>query len=131
MDVQSIGVVNSKFKEPADPEEMRESNSTIIVDSEYEDGLYRIEENQYLQVIFYFDRSDGYELIAQRRKGGEKGLFASRSPRRPSPVGVSTVELVDRKGNELEVKGLDALDGTPVVDIKPHAPVCDNGTSNK
>lgn len=130
MHVQSIGTVNSKFKEPANPEEMRKSTSKIVVDSKYEDGLYRIEENQYLQVIFYFDKSDGYELIAQRRKGGTKGLFASRSPKRPTPLGVSVVELIERTGNELKVKGLDALNGTPVVDVKPYAPIFDSLTDS-
>jgi len=109
---------------------MRKERSTIVINEEYEDGLYRIEDSEYLQVIFYFDRSQGYELIAERRKGGVRGVFASRTPGRPSPIGVTVVELVQRRGRELEVKGLDALDGTPVIDIKPYVPVFDNSHSD-
>ncbi len=125
MEVQCIGKVKSSFREPANPEEMRKARSIIVVNEEYEDGLYRIEESKHLQVIFYFDRSEGYELIAKRRVGGVKGVFASRTPGRPSPIGVTVVELIERRGRELEVHGLDALDETPVIDIKPYVPAFD------
>lgn len=125
MEVKCIGKVKSSFNEPTSPEEMRKERSIIVVNEEYEDGLYKIEDIDHLQVIFYFDRSEGYELIAERRKGGVRGVFASRTPGRPSPIGVTVVELVERRGRELEVAGLDALDGTPVIDIKPYVPVFD------
>jgi formylmethanofuran dehydrogenase subunit E len=123
--IKSIGIVQSKFKEPASPEEMRKEESVIIINSEYEDGLYKIEENDYLQVLFSFHLAEGYDLIAPRRHGGEKGVFASRSPKRPSSIGVTTVKLLERDGRELRVKGLDAISGTPVLDIKPYASVMD------
>lgn len=125
MEVQCIGKIKSSFKESTSPEEMRKERSIIVVNEEYEDGLYKIEDNDHLQVIFYFDRSEGYELIAERRKGGFRGVFSSRTPERPSPIGITVVELVERRGRELEVNGLDALDGTPVIDIKPYTPVFD------
>jgi formylmethanofuran dehydrogenase subunit E len=134
MEVQCIGKIKSSFSEPANLEEMRKAISVIVVNEEYEDGLYRIEENKHIQVIFYFDRSQGYELIAERRAGGVKGVFASRTPGRPSPIGVTVVELIERIGRELVVKGLDALDETPVIDIKPYVPAFDmsskEGTEN-
>lgn len=121
MDIEIIGSVHSEFQEPADPDIMRESVSTIVIKPEYEDGLYRIEESEHIQVLFYFDRSKGYDLIGKRRHGGIKGVFASRSPARPTPLGSSLVKLLSRNGTELKVQGLDALDGTPVIDIKPYA----------
>ena len=125
MEINKIGEVKNKYKKPVGPEEMRKSKSIIEIKEEYVDGLDQIEESQYLQVIFYFHKSEGYDLIAKRRKGSKRGLFASRSPRRPSPVGVTTVELLKRDGNKLYVYGLDAIDGTPVIDIKPYAAFMD------
>ncbi|MFW5987777.1 MAG: tRNA (N6-threonylcarbamoyladenosine(37)-N6)-methyltransferase TrmO [Methanohalophilus sp.] len=130
MNIEHIGSIRSEFKEPDDPEVMRKSKSTIIVDPEYEDGLYKIEDNDYIQVIFYFDRSEGYDLIGKRRGGVTKGVFASCSPKRPSPLGITVVKLLSRKGRELNVKGLDALDNTPVVDIKPYVNFIDDINKN-
>ena len=120
--VYPIGYVHNRFDEPADPEQMRSEESTIVIDPQYSDGLYRIEEHRYLYVIFYFHRSSGYELIAKRRIGEIKGVFASRSPGRPVPIGLSKVELLRVDGTHLLVKGLDTLNGTPVLDIKPYFP---------
>ena len=61
----------------------------------------------------------------------EVGLFASRSPNRPNPVGKTTVRLLERRGNILKVEGLDAIDGTPVIDIKPYIPGRDSATDTK
>ncbi len=123
--IDPIGFVESSFKESAPPEEMRKHQSTIVIKPELADGLYKIERNQYLQIIFYFDQSEGYNLKGPRYHGKERGVFASRSPRRPNPIGVTTVELIKVEGNKLTVDGLDALDGTPVIDIKPYADVMD------
>ncbi|MCK8817561.1 tRNA (N6-threonylcarbamoyladenosine(37)-N6)-methyltransferase TrmO [Natroniella sulfidigena] len=126
VEVESIGVVKSKFKEPVGPEEMRKHESIIEVKAEYEEGLYRIEESDYLQVIFNLHLAEGYQLKGERRYGGVKGVFASRSPRRPSPIAITTVELLERNGRKLRVKGLDAIDGTPIIDLKPYAAVMDH-----
>ncbi|MFW6389903.1 MAG: tRNA (N6-threonylcarbamoyladenosine(37)-N6)-methyltransferase TrmO [Halanaerobiales bacterium] len=123
--INTIGKVNNKFKQPAAPEKMRKYNSEIIVKKEYEKGLEGIEENNYLQVIFYFHLSENYKLYGKRRHGSKRGVFASRSPHRPGQVGVTTVKLITRNDNRLEVKGLDAIDGTPVIDIKPYTSTFD------
>jgi tRNA-Thr(GGU) m(6)t(6)A37 methyltransferase TsaA len=125
VEFKAIGYVRSEFTERADPMVMRESESTLVIDPAYGDGLYRIEEKQYLTVIFYFNRAEGYCLQGTRRDGEFTGVFASRNPRRPNAIGVTTVRLLERQGNELRVQGLDALDGTPVLDLKPYAPVFD------
>jgi len=128
MEVKKIAEVRSKYKEPVGPDEMKKSRSIIEVEAEYEDGLDQIEDYEYLQILFYFHKSEGYDLISKRRKGPERGLFTSRSPRRPSPIGMTTVELLKREDNKLYVYGLDAIDGTPVIDIKPYASIMDQPT---
>lgn len=120
-----IGVVKNGSEKLSTPEDVRCRESTIVVDEKYEDGLYRIEENEYLQVIFHFHRSPDYALKCPTSSGTVKGVFASRSPKRPSPIGVTTVRLVERDGRQLKVMGLDAVDGTPVLDLKPYAAAMD------
>ncbi|MFW6139508.1 MAG: tRNA (N6-threonylcarbamoyladenosine(37)-N6)-methyltransferase TrmO [Spirochaetota bacterium] len=119
--LQPVGYVESRFTGPAHHEQMRREESIIHIYPQYEQGLYRIEESDFLNVIFYFHRSSGYSLKGRRHQGEIKGVFASRSPYRPSPVGLSRVRLLHREKNRLRVKGLDAVDGTPVLDIKPYA----------
>lgn len=123
--LKTIGVIKSEFKKPADIEEMRKHESEIILAPEFKEGLYKIENNKYLQIIFHFHLSEGYNLKGKRRYGKVRGVFASRSPKRPSPIGVTTVELLEREGRKLRVKGLDAVDGTPVFDIKPYSVMID------
>jgi tRNA (adenine37-N6)-methyltransferase len=97
--------------------------STIEVFGEYATGLQDIEGFSHIVVIYWFHRSQGYELLV--KPPGEdslRGLFATRSPRRPCPLGLTVVQLLARDENRLEVKGLDAMDGSPVLDIKPYLP---------
>ena len=124
--IKVIGTVKSRFRQKADPFEMRKHESEIIIKREYEEGLYRIEESRFLQVLFLFHLSEGYSLTGKRYFGEEKGVFASRSPERPSPIGLAAVELLERTGPRLKVKGLDAVEGTPVIDIKPYVPGLDS-----
>jgi len=95
--------------------------SEIEVYPEFAEGLHRIELLKELDVLFIFDRSEGYDLKVHP-KGNPAiplaGLFGTRSPRRPSPIGLTRVMLLGRTDNVLTVKGLDALLGTPVADIK-------------
>ncbi|MFO8060251.1 MAG: tRNA (N6-threonylcarbamoyladenosine(37)-N6)-methyltransferase TrmO [Bacillota bacterium] len=124
--LKEIGVVRNRFKQPTDHEKMRKCQSAIHIRPEYAEGLYRLEENRYIQVIFAFDRAGSYTLKGPRRHGHVLGVFASRSPHRPSPIGTTVVQLLAREGLQLTVRGLDALDGTPVLDIKPHVPSMDH-----
>jgi tRNA-Thr(GGU) m(6)t(6)A37 methyltransferase TsaA len=125
VEIAVIGIVKSEFSAPADPLVMRAKESVISVDPIYSDGLYRIEENRFLTVVYHFHQAQGYRLQGPRRDGEFTGVFASRSPRRPGAIGVTTVRLLERNGNELRVSGLDALDGTPVLDLKPYTPLFD------
>ncbi|QGN06756.1 tRNA (N6-threonylcarbamoyladenosine(37)-N6)-methyltransferase TrmO [Halorhabdus sp. CBA1104] len=123
--VTQIGTVDSEFEQPTGPDEMRDAECTIVVDDAYEDALYRIEDNDHFKIVFYIHEADEPTLRGPRRYGVERGTFACRSPNRPSPIGTTTVELLERDGLELRVRGLDAIDGTPVLDIKPYAPSLD------
>ena len=75
----------------------------------------------HLFAVWVFDRSEGYELLGPNPTDGkEHGVFATRSPRRPNPIALTVVELLSREGAKLHVRGVDMLDGTPVLDIKPY-----------
>jgi len=99
--------------------------SRIVLDSQWAEGLRGLEEFSHLVVIFWLDRSNESEVPLQVHPEAREdlplvGLFATRTPLRPNPLGVTTVELLHVQGNELTVRGLDAFDGTPVLDIKPY-----------
>ncbi|MHC1755868.1 MAG: tRNA (N6-threonylcarbamoyladenosine(37)-N6)-methyltransferase TrmO [Methanosarcina sp.] len=116
-----IGYVENDYLEPGYNEEIYQKVSKIILKKDLEEGLYRVEELEKLYILFYFSKSKGYKLIHRRRYDGEmSGVFASRSPYRPNGIGLTIVELLKVEGNVLHVKGLDAINGTPVLDIKPY-----------
>ena len=119
--INEIGIVRSRFKQPADPFEMKKEESVIEINNEFIDGLYRVEECEFIDVVFCFHLSKDYELKTTNYFGEFKGVFATRSPRRPTNIGVTTVKLLRHDENRLYVSGLDAIDGTPVLDIKPHS----------
>ena len=119
---RSIGRVINQYNESTKPEIIRAADSTIVLDPDLTEGLNGLESGQQIMVIFYFDRSEGYELMGHPRgdtSRPRRGVFSLRSPRRPNPIGVTVVELVSIEGNVLQVRGLDALNDTPVLDIKP------------
>ena len=117
-----IGYVENAFAEPAAPDVIASAESRIILDPTLAEGLEGVEEGQQLMVIFHFHRSSGYEL-RQHTRGDtsrpRRGVFALRSPHRPNPIGVTIVEVLAVEGNTLRVRGLDVINGTPVLDLKP------------
>ncbi len=116
-----IGVVHSPYKSPSEvPLKRKDYISEIETESELLKGLTDIEGFTHLHVFYWLHKSEGYSLIVQPPWDTKPhGLFATRSPHRPNPIGYSVVELVERRGNILRVRGLDAIEGTPVLDIKP------------
>jgi tRNA-Thr(GGU) m(6)t(6)A37 methyltransferase TsaA len=101
---------------------MRASKSQIILDPNLVVGLQGLEPVQQVMVLFYFDRVDDFELLQHPRgdpNRQKQGVFTLRSPRRPNPIGVTVVDLLSVDGNVLTVRGLDAFNGTPVLDLKP------------
>jgi tRNA-Thr(GGU) m(6)t(6)A37 methyltransferase TsaA len=88
---------------------------------ELEAGLTDIEGLSHLFVVWVFDRSEGFDLLGTPPIDDRPhGVFATRSPRRPNPIGLTVVELLRREGARLHVRGVDMLDGTPILDIKPY-----------
>jgi len=89
--------------------------------AQYEAGLTDIEGFSHLIVLWVFDRAGGFELLGTPPSDNRPhGVFATRSPRRPNPIGLTVVELIRRDGSRLHVRGVDMLDGTPILDLKPY-----------
>ena len=87
----------------------------------FKDGIRDILPGTYGVVLFYFHQSDGYKLLMVPRWGTEEtGVFSTRSPNRPNGIGMSVVKFVSNDGTNLTFEGVDMLDGTPVLDIKPY-----------
>ena len=123
--MRPIGFVRSPYSETAQVPKgfgaQHDAEGTIEILPEYELGLTDIEGFSHLFVIWVFDRSDGWELLGTPPTDNKPhGVFATRSPYRPNPIGLTVVKLVGRDGPKLQVVGLDMLDGTPVLDIKPY-----------
>ena len=119
MEINPIGFVRNSAEEKTDWETLI---SELVILPEYEEGLYRIEEMPEILVIFYFDRAEEIKMRVHPKHDHsipEVGVFASRSPTRPNFLGITKVRLLERRANILVVKGLDALNGTPIIDIKP------------
>jgi len=120
-----IGVVRSPYKNtkeiPRGLGAKHDAEGTLDLLPEFEAGLIDIEGFSHLFVIWEFDRSEGFELLGMPPSDNRPhGVFATRSPKRPNPIGLSTVELLRRDGPRLHVRGVDMLDGTPILDIKPY-----------
>ncbi|OQX98338.1 MAG: tRNA (N6-threonylcarbamoyladenosine(37)-N6)-methyltransferase TrmO [Bacteroidetes bacterium 4572_117] len=108
------------------------SKGTIILNSEYKNGLKNLDQFEYIFVLFHFHEAKGWETTVNPPESGhEFGLFATRSPRRPNPIGLSLIKLDSIKDNKLFVSGIDAFDGTPVLDIKPFLPTIDSKITEK
>jgi len=124
--IEPIGYVKNDFSEKI-PEGYENLTSEIVVKKEYTTALYKIEENSHVVVLFWMDRirKEGRKILKLHPKRKENlplvGVFATRSPRRPNPIGIRSVLLLKRKKNVLKVKGLDALNNSPVLDIKPYS----------
>jgi tRNA (adenine37-N6)-methyltransferase len=132
--VTPIGHVRNTATPDTHSEDFRHLVSEIVVDEKYADGLMDIEENERLTIVFLFDRNGGEYRLRLHPRGDETrpitGVFNTRSQFRPCPIGVTVTKLMARKGNTLVVEGLDALDGTPVLDIKPFVRTFDTGEEN-
>lgn len=124
--MQPIGSVHSPFQDtkqiPKGLGAKHEEEGVLEILPEFEPGLADIDGFSHLYVIWAFDRSEGFDLIAHPPTDERRphGVFATRSPRRPNPIGLTVVELLSRDGRLLRVRGVDMLDGTPILDIKPY-----------
>jgi tRNA (adenine37-N6)-methyltransferase len=120
-----IGIVTSPFKSTGEvPKGLgakHETEGVLKILPEFVRGLSDIEGFSHLIILWEFDRAEGFELLGTPPSDNRPhGVFATRSPRRPNPIGMTVVELLRREANELYVRGVDMLDGTPILDIKPY-----------
>ena len=127
IEYRPIGVIRSPFKDvrgvPIQPKAAREIEGVVEVFSQYVDGLKDLDGFSHIILIYHFHLVEGYSLLVKPYMDQvERGVFATRAPARPNPIGISVVRLVKIDGNRIHVRGLDVVDGTPLLDIKPYAP---------
>ena len=123
--MRPIGIIRSPYTDTAQIPRgcgaRHEAEGILEIDAEFEEGLTDIEGFSHLYVIWVFDRMQGYDLLSTPPTDTKShGVFATRSPRRPNPIGLTVVRLLSRDGRQLRVSGVDMLDGTPLLDIKPY-----------
>ena len=127
--LKPIGIIHSPFKKKedveskkyADPKGFDSIQGELEIFKEYEDGLKDIEGFSHLIVLFAFHKSEGYRLHTKPLLDNKlRGVFSTRHPNRPNPIGMTVVNVIERKGNFLKVSGIDMIEGTPILDIKPY-----------
>jgi tRNA-Thr(GGU) m(6)t(6)A37 methyltransferase TsaA len=122
---QPIGFIRSPYKEtsaiPKGLGAKHDAEGVLEFLPEFEAGLKDVEGFSHLFVLWVFDRSEGFDLVGAPPVDNQPhGVFATRSPRRPNPIGLTVVELLRRERGSLFVRGVDMLEGTPILDIKPY-----------
>ena len=125
-----IGVIHTPFTDPANmpiqPPGARDVLGTVVIDPEYAEGLKDLDGFSHIYLLYYFHKAAAARLrVVPFMDSEERGVFATRSPLRPGRIGLSLVELVAVEGTRLTVRGIDVLDGTPLIDIKPYIPQFD------
>ena len=129
LELKPIGIIHSPYRSREETPYQgceRDEICQIELFKEFEEGLKDIEGFSHIILIYWFHKSQGYHLLVKTPWDTKlHGLFTTRSPNRPCPLGLCVVELVAREKNILKVRGLDAIDGTPLLDIKPYIPAID------
>lgn len=127
---RSIGRIESPFQSPEEmPIQSKGADGIfgkIILLPEFEDGLKDLDGFSHIILLYHWHLSDGYSLhVKPFLDTVERGLFSTRAPRRPNPIGISVVRLHGIEGNILHIEGVDVINGTPLLDIKPYIPAVD------
>lgn len=122
---KAIGFVHSPFQSTDQVPKGLGAQHTVLgvleILPEFEPGLQDVEGFSHLFVLWVFDRAGACELLGRPPSDDRPhGVFATRSPQRPNPIGLTVVELLKREGRQLHVRGVDMVDGTPILDIKPY-----------
>jgi tRNA-Thr(GGU) m(6)t(6)A37 methyltransferase TsaA len=130
IELDSIGLVKNNIEIKKD-KDWGNDDSKIIIDEQYEHGLTGLSDFSHLIVVYYLDKADfNMEKHLVRRPQGREdmpmvGIFSQRAKDRPNPIGITSVEIIDINKNIITVKGLDAINNTPILDIKPYYPMYD------
>ena len=122
---EPIGYVKSPYRSTQEiPKGLgvkHEAEGVLEILAKYEAGLTDVEGFSHIFVLWVFDRSEGYELVGKPPiDTGPHGVFATRSPRRPNPIGLTVVQVLRREGSSVYARGVDMLDATPILDLKPY-----------
>jgi len=125
-----IGVIHSPYKDPGgtpiQPSAAQDAPGTVEIRPEFAEGLSDVEGFERIWLIYWFHRSRAPKLtVVPFRDTEERGVFATRAPSRPNNIGISAVRLTRIEGCVLHVAGIDVVDGTPLLDIKPYVPEFD------
>jgi tRNA-Thr(GGU) m(6)t(6)A37 methyltransferase TsaA len=128
--LEPIGIIHSPFREmenmPVQSVGAQHARGSVVVYERFSEGLTDLEGFSHIYLVYHFHRTRRTELrVIPYMDTVERGVFATRSPLRPSHIGISIVELLSVSGNVLEVRGVDVLDETPLIDIKPYVPQFD------
>jgi tRNA-Thr(GGU) m(6)t(6)A37 methyltransferase TsaA len=128
--VTSIGIIHTPFKDiggmPVQPSGARDVPGQLVLAPQYEEGLCDLDGFSHLILLYHFHLSKGYSLrVKPFLDKVKRGLFATRAPRRPNPIGLSIVRLDRIDGRILHILDVDMVDGTPLLDIKPYVPAFD------
>jgi tRNA-Thr(GGU) m(6)t(6)A37 methyltransferase TsaA len=128
-----IGTIRTPFKEikgtPVQPSASRGTLGRIELNEDLAPGLTDLDGFSHLILIYHFDRSDGYNLeVTPFMDARPRGLFSTRAPKRPNPIGLSVVKLLSIEGAVLHIENIDVLDKTPLLDIKPYVPRLDQAS---
>lgn len=135
MTLKAIGIVRNEIKQPTG-QDFKGIVSDIVIDSSLTEALDDLDAFSHIIVIYWMHRVTDRLLRTKvrpmdRQEAPLVGLFSARSPNRPNPIGKATVRLLERRDNILRVEGLDAIEGTPVIDIKPYIPGYDSVANAK
>lgn len=130
IELTPIGIIHSPFRNPAgspiQPSGAKGVKGSIEIFEEYRAGLRDLEGFSHIYLLYHFHRSTGYNLsVVPFMDTRPRGLFATRAPKRPNPIGLSIVRLDKVEDGRLYIQNVDVLDGTPLLDIKPFAPQFD------
>ncbi|MCP3872439.1 MAG: tRNA (N6-threonylcarbamoyladenosine(37)-N6)-methyltransferase TrmO [Desulfobacteraceae bacterium] len=125
--ITQIGIIETPFENlegmPIQPSGAKKVVGTVVINEEYIQGLKDLEGFSHIILLYYFHKSKGYNLMVTPFLDDQKrGLFSTRAPRRPNSIGLSIVELISIQGNKIRINGIDVLNNTPLVDIKPYVP---------
>ncbi|MCK5347767.1 MAG: tRNA (N6-threonylcarbamoyladenosine(37)-N6)-methyltransferase TrmO, partial [Desulfobacula sp.] len=117
--ITPIGIIETPFDDlkgmPIQPSGAAKIQGTIVIDKEYEQGLSDLEGFSHIILLYHFHQSKGYNLMVTPFMDDQKrGLFSTRAPKRPNPIGLSIVQLIKREKNKINIKGIDVLNGTPL-----------------
>lgn len=130
VDCRPIGIIHSPFTEPRgmpiQPAGARGVAGTVEVFEDFRDGLADLDGFSHVILLYHFHRSEGFSLsVVPFLDAQARGVFATRAPRRPNPIGLSVVRLCGIDGGVMRIENVDVIDGTPLLDIKPYVPQFD------